>query len=59
LSATPTSARAVDRTFYNGLKQRGFPILLELSKTNIPFVSNGIIASASYLQQQTDVAKNA
>jgi NitT/TauT family transport system substrate-binding protein len=51
-------ATVVDSAFSNGLKQRGFPILLELSKTNIPFVSNGIIARASYLQQQADVARN-
>ena len=48
----------VDSAFSNNLKQRGFPILVELSKTNIPFVSNGIIARASYLQQQPDAAKN-
>jgi NitT/TauT family transport system substrate-binding protein len=51
-------ATVVDSAFSNGLRQRGFPILLELSKTNIPFVSNGIIARASYLQQQADVARN-
>jgi ABC-type nitrate/sulfonate/bicarbonate transport system substrate-binding protein len=31
---------------------------VELSKTNIPFVSNGIIARAGYLQQQPDAARN-
>jgi NitT/TauT family transport system substrate-binding protein len=51
-------ATVVDSAFSNGLRQRGFPILLELSKTNIPFVSNGIVARASYLQQQADVARN-
>jgi ABC-type nitrate/sulfonate/bicarbonate transport system substrate-binding protein len=51
-------ATVVDSAFSNTLKQRGFPILVELSKTNIPFVSNGIIARASYLQQQPDVARN-
>ncbi|HEY7558735.1 MAG TPA: ABC transporter substrate-binding protein [Candidatus Binatia bacterium] len=48
----------VDSAFSNHLKQRGFPILVELSKTNIPFVSNGIIARAGYLQQQPDAARN-
>jgi NitT/TauT family transport system substrate-binding protein len=48
----------VDSAFSNNLKQRGFPILVELSKTNIPFVSNGIIARAGYLQQQPDAARN-
>jgi ABC-type nitrate/sulfonate/bicarbonate transport system substrate-binding protein len=52
-------ATVVDSAFSNGLKQRGFPILVELSKTNIPFVSNGIVARASYLQQQTDAVRNA
>ena len=51
-------ATVVDSAFSSALKQRGFPILVELSKTNIPFVSNGIIARASYLQQQPDVARN-
>lgn len=51
-------ATVVDSAFSNSLKQRGFPILVELSKTNIPFVSNGIIARASYLQQQADTARN-
>ena len=51
-------ATVVDSAFSNSLKQRGFPILVELSKTQIPFVSNGIVAKASYLQQQTDSARN-
>lgn len=52
-------ATVVDSPFSNGLKQRGFSILLELSKTNIPFVSNGIVARERYLQQQPDAARNA
>src|SRR5437899_695401 len=52
-------ATVVDSAFSNSLKQRGFPILVELSKTNIPFVSNGIVVRASYLNQQPDAAKNA
>jgi len=51
-------ATVVDSAFSNSLKQRGFSILVELSKTNIPFVSNGIIARASYLQQQPDAVRN-
>lgn len=51
-------AMVVDSAFSSVLKQRGFPILIELSKTNIPFVSNGIVARASYLQQQPDAARN-
>src|SRR5437870_3478090 len=52
-------ATVVDSAFSNDLKQRGFPTLVELSKTNIPFVSNGIVVRASYLNQQPDAAKNA
>ncbi len=52
-------ATVVDSGFSNSLKQRGFSILVELSKTNIPFVSNGIVARASDLQRQTDVFRNA
>jgi len=51
-------ATVVDSAFSNDLKQRGFPTLVELSKTNIPFVSNGIIVRASYLAQQSDIVKN-
>jgi NitT/TauT family transport system substrate-binding protein len=51
-------ATVVDSAFSTDLKQRGFPTLVELSKTNIPFVSNGIIARASYLGQQQDAARN-
>ena len=51
-------ATGVDSAFSNSLKQRGISILVELSKTNIPFVSNGIIARASYLQQQLDAVRN-
>ncbi len=51
-------ATVVDSAFSNDLKHRGFPTLVELSKTNIPFVSNGIVVRASYLNQQPDVARN-
>ena len=52
-------ATVVDSAFSNDLKQRGFSTLVELSKTNIPFVSNGIVVRASYLIQQPDAARNA
>ena len=52
-------ATVVDSAFSNDLKQRGFPTLVELSKTAIPFVSNGIVVRASYLAQQPDGARNA
>lgn len=51
-------AIVVDSAFSNMLKARGFSIVVELSKTNIPFVSNGIIARGSYLQQQSETVKN-
>ena len=51
-------ATVLDSAFSSDLKQRGFPILVELSKTNIPFVSNGIVVRASYLVQQPDAARN-
>src|SRR5207249_6158587 len=52
-------ATVVDSAFSSDLKQRGFPTLVELSKTNIPFVSNGIVVRVSYLIQQPDAARNA
>ncbi|HEX5019686.1 MAG TPA: ABC transporter substrate-binding protein, partial [Candidatus Binatia bacterium] len=51
-------ATVVDSAFSSELRQRGFPTLVELSKTNIPFVSNGIVVRASYLAQHLDVARN-
>ncbi|HEY2990836.1 MAG TPA: ABC transporter substrate-binding protein [Candidatus Binatia bacterium] len=51
-------ATVVDSAFSSDLRQRGFPTLIELSKTNLPFVSNGIIVRASYLTQQPDAARN-
>lgn len=51
-------ATVVDSAFSGDLRQRGFPTLVELSKTNIPFVSNGIVARASFLVQQADLVRN-
>jgi NitT/TauT family transport system substrate-binding protein len=51
-------ATVVDSAFSQNLKRHGFSILVELSKTNIPFVSNGIIARESYLKQSPEAAKN-
>jgi len=51
-------AVVVDSAFSNTLKARGFSIVAELSKSNIPFVSNGIVARANFLQQQPDLARN-
>ncbi|HME60917.1 MAG TPA: hypothetical protein VKH62_06665, partial [Candidatus Binatia bacterium] len=51
-------ATVVDSAFSSDLRQRGFPTLVELSKTNIPFVSNGIVVRAGYLAQQLAVARN-
>jgi ABC-type nitrate/sulfonate/bicarbonate transport system substrate-binding protein len=51
-------AIVVDSAFSNALKARGYSIVVELSKTNIPFVSNGIVARAGYLQQQPDTVRN-
>jgi len=52
-------ATVVDSAFSNDLKKRGFQTLVELSKTNIPFVSNGIVVRATYLSQQGDIARSA
>lgn len=51
-------AIVVDSAFSNMLKARGYSVIVELSKTNIPFVSNGIIARGSYLQQQPETVRN-
>ncbi|MBM4264152.1 MAG: hypothetical protein FJ145_22355 [Deltaproteobacteria bacterium] len=58
LEKNTVDAIVVDSAFSNMLKGRGYSVLVELSKTNIPFVSNGIITRGSYLQQQPDAVRN-
>ena len=53
----------IDAAFFNGvlaqeLKQKGFPILVELSHAEIPTVRLGVSARKAYLQQYSDRVEN-
>lgn len=53
----------IDAAFFNGvlaqeLKQKGFPIMVELSHAEIPTVRLGISARKAYLQQYSDRVEN-
>ncbi|HEX2229422.1 MAG TPA: ABC transporter substrate-binding protein, partial [Candidatus Binatia bacterium] len=48
----------LDGVFSRRLKQKGFSVLAELSETNIPYVSNTIVGTRAFLQQQPELAEN-
>lgn len=53
----------IDAAFFNGvlaqeLKQKGFPIMVELSHAEIPTVRLGIIVRKAYLQQYSERVEN-
>ena len=44
----------LDGVFSRRLKQKGFTILAELQKANIPFSSQGLVARGAFLQEQRE-----
>jgi NitT/TauT family transport system substrate-binding protein len=48
----------LDGVFSRRLKQKGFTILAELQKENIPFSSQGLVARGTSLQEQRDVMES-
>jgi NitT/TauT family transport system substrate-binding protein len=48
----------LDGVFSRRLKQKGFTVLAELSETKIPYVSNTIVATRAFFQQQPELAEN-
>ena len=48
----------LDGVFSRRLKQKGFNILAELSKANIPFSSQGLVAKNSLLREQRETAES-
>ena len=51
-------AALVDMVFSRRLYEKGFPILAELGKYNIPISSLGVVARSSYIQQNSQVSEN-
>ncbi len=58
LEAGQIDMTVLDGVFSRRLKQKGFNILAELSKANIPFSSQGLVARGSTLQEQRDLVES-
>lgn len=57
LEAGQIDMTVLDGVFSRRLRQRGFNILAELSKANIPFSSQGLVARGGTLQEQRDTVE--
>jgi len=51
-------ATVLDGVFSRRLKQKGFTILAELQKENIPFSSQGLVARGAFLQEQRETMES-
>ncbi|MBM4297829.1 MAG: ABC transporter substrate-binding protein [Deltaproteobacteria bacterium] len=51
-------ATVLDIVFSKRLAQKGFPILAELHKTNLPITSTSIVARQSYMQKNPQLMEN-
>lgn len=51
-------AAVVDMVFSRRLQEKGFSILAELSKFNIPIASLGVVARSSYIQKNAQLSEN-
>ncbi len=51
-------AATLDRAFSGRLKEKGFPILLDLYAANIPTITSSVVMSKTYLEKRRDVAEN-
>jgi NitT/TauT family transport system substrate-binding protein len=50
-------AAVVDMVFSRRLHEKGFPILAELGKLNIPIASLGVVARSSYIQKESNAVE--
>ena len=57
LEAGQIDMTVLDGVFSRRLRQRGFNVLAELSKANIPFSSQGLVARGSTLQEQRETSE--
>jgi len=51
-------ATVLDMVFSKRLAQKGFPILAELHKTNLPITSTSIVARQAYIQKNPQLMEN-
>ncbi len=51
-------ATAIDGVFSRRLHERGFPILAEFSKFNLPIISTGVVARKTYIEKQLLAVEN-
>jgi ABC-type nitrate/sulfonate/bicarbonate transport system substrate-binding protein len=58
LEAGQIDMTVLDGVFSRRLKQKGFDILAELSKANIPFSSQGLVTKSSTLQEQRETVES-
>src|SRR4029077_10829042 len=57
LESGTIDAANLDSGFSRKLKQKGFSVLTDASKVNLPIVSQGIVVTADYLHKQPRVAE--
>jgi len=58
LLAGTIDATVLDGVYSRRLHERGFPILAEFGKNNIPFSSGGIVVRQTYLERQSSTTEN-
>ncbi len=51
-------ATVLDGVFSRRLKQKGYSVLVELAETTIPYVSNTIVGTRTFFQQQPELTEN-
>ena len=51
-------ATALDGVYSRRLQERGFPILAEFSKLNLPILSTGVVARKAYIEKQLPAVEN-
>jgi len=58
LVAGTIDATALDGVYSRRLHERGFPILAEFSKLNLPIVSTGVVARKAFIESRTAAVEN-
>jgi NitT/TauT family transport system substrate-binding protein len=48
----------LDGVFSRRLKQKGYSVIVELAQTKIPYVSNTIVGTRTFFEQQPELAEN-
>ena len=57
LETGTVDAANLDSSFSRKLKQKGFSVLTDSTKVNLPIVSQGIVVTAEYLHKQPHVVE--